>query len=95
MEVSRGHIVLIVLCLLVGLALLYAGTLGGLGLMWIGAGGYFVIIATGVGLRVMGRLLEGRAAQLLTGRFVGKVVFWSMAGLMLLLIVMAALDGGR
>jgi hypothetical protein len=41
---------MVVVCLLLGAALLYAGTLGGLGMLWTVGGGYFVVISIAAGL---------------------------------------------
>jgi hypothetical protein len=89
MEVTGGHILLIVLCLLVGTALIYAGTVGKSDLRLLAGGGYFVITGIAAGLVTMRHLLPRRAGAILTPRLIGKLVFGAAVGWMLLLVIVS------
>jgi len=95
MEVTGKRILFVVLCLLVGSALLYVGSMGQRDLRWTMAGGYFVIVGIGAGLTLMGRMLPGRAGAILTSRLAAKVAFWAMIAMMLLLVFASFGDQGR
>jgi len=86
MEVTRGHIVLIVLVLLVGSALMYMGTVGDLDLRLVVGGGFFVIMGMAAGLLTMGHMLPGRAGAILRSMRLIRLVFWGTVGLMMLVI---------
>jgi len=86
MEVTRGHIVLIVLVLLVGSALMYMGTVGGSDLRLVVGGGFFVIMGMAAGLLTIGHLLPGRAGAILRNIRLIRLVFWATVGLMMLVI---------
>jgi hypothetical protein len=86
MEVSRLRILFIVLCLLVGSALLYVGTVGQTDMRLVVGGAYFVIVGIGAGLLTMGHLLPGRAGEILRDLRVTRLIFWAIVALMILLI---------
>ena len=56
---------LTVLCLLLGSALLYMGTVGDSDLRLVVGGGFFVVMGIGAGLLTIGHLLPGRAGAVL------------------------------
>ena len=88
-EVSRQRILFIVLCLLVGSALLYVGTVGDSDLRLVVGGGFFVVMGIGAGLLMIGHLLPGRAGAALRDIRVIRLVFWTAVGLMVLVIAVS------
>jgi hypothetical protein len=64
MKITPAHVLMPILCLVVGIALLYVGLYRAWGLVWAVAGGFFITVALGVGVLTLAWVLPGPAAPM-------------------------------
>ena len=65
MKMTRGHVLMPILSIVMGVLLIALGTSAGWGLVWAMGGGFFVVFGVGAMLLAAAWVLPGRAGEFL------------------------------
>jgi hypothetical protein len=65
MKITRGHVLMPILCIVLGVVLIILGTSAGWGLVWAMGGGFFVVFGVGALVLVLAWVLPGRSGGFL------------------------------
>jgi hypothetical protein len=86
MKVTPAHILMPILCIMVGIALVCVGLFGGWGLVWAAGGGFFVTVGIGAGLLTLAWMLPGRAGIILQRPIVNVLILCAVVAMMALTV---------
>ena len=86
MKITSSHIVLPIVCILVGTVLVYLGLCMGWGLVWVAGGGFFIVVGIGAGLLTSAWTLPGRVGAFLRRPFVGILILIAVILMMVITV---------
>jgi hypothetical protein len=86
MNITAAHIVMPIVCIMVGLSLIYMGLFAGWGLVWAMGGGFFVTIGVGAVLLTLAWVLPGSLGALLRRPVVSIVIVGVVLAMMALTV---------
>lgn len=95
MRITPAHVLMPVLCLAVGIALVYVGLSGGWGLVWAVGGGFFITVGVGAGVLTLAWVLPGPAGAMLRRPIVSIVILCAVVGMMALTVYIGIISRGR
>jgi hypothetical protein len=85
-RITPAHVLMPVLCLAVGMALVYVGLSGGWGLVWAAGGGFFITVGVGAGVLTLTWVLPGPAGAMLRRPIVSILILCAVVGMMALTV---------
>ncbi len=92
MKITRGHVLMPILCIVLGVVLIILGTSAGWGLVWTMGGGFFVVFGVGALVLVLAWVLPGRAGGFLRRPIVSILIVGAIL-IMMSLTVWVGLAG--
>jgi hypothetical protein len=92
MEITPAHVLLPILCIVVGIVLIYVGLFGGWGLVWAVGGGFFITVGIGAGVLTLAWVLPGKAGTLLRHPIVSVAILCAVVGMMVLTVYVGILS---
>lgn len=95
MKVTPAHILMPILCIMVGIALVCVGLFGGWGLVWAAGGGFFVTVGIGAGLLTLAWVLPGQAGTILRRPIVSILILGAVVAMMALTVCMGIVSRVR
>ncbi len=95
MQITPTHILMMVLSIVVGVALIYAGLFAGWGLVWASGGTFFIAIGVAAGLLTLAWNLPGRVGAILRRPLVSILILGIILTLMALTVYLGIVGGGR
>jgi hypothetical protein len=87
MKITRGHVLMPILCIVLGVVLIILGTSAGWGLAWVMGGGFFVVFGLGALALALAWVLPGPAGEFLRRPIVSIVIVGAILVMMLLTVV--------
>jgi hypothetical protein len=95
MKITPTHVLMMILSIVVGVALVYAGLFAGWGLVWASGGTFFIAIGVGAGLLALAWNLPGRVGAILRRPLVSILILGTILTLMALTVYVGIIGGGR
>lgn len=95
MKITPAHIVMLIVCIVVGIALIYVGLFAGWGTVWAMGGGFFVIIGIGAALLTLAWAIPGRAGAVLRHPVVSILILGAVVTMMALAVYTGMIGGDR
>jgi hypothetical protein len=95
MKITLARILMMLLSIVVGVALVYAGLFAGWGLVWASGGIFFIAIGLGAGLLTLAWNLPGRVGAILRRPLVSILILGTILTLMALTVCLGIVGGGR
>ena len=86
MRITPAHFLMPILCLGVGIALIYFGLFRAWGPVWAAAEGFFITVGLGAGVLTLAWVLPGPAGALLRRPIVSIVILGAVVGMMALTV---------
>jgi hypothetical protein len=95
MKITPAHILMPILCMLVGIVLIYLGTSVGWGSVWAMAGGFFITVGIGAILLTLAWVLPGQLGALLRRPIVSVLILGAILVMMALTVWVGIANRGR
>ena len=95
MKITAVHILMPILCIVVGMVLVYVGLSRGWGLVWAVGGGFFVTVGVGAGLLTLAWMLPGRAGAILRRPIVSILILCAIVAMMALTVCTGIVSRGQ
>jgi hypothetical protein len=86
MKITREHVLMPILCIVLGVVLIVLGTSAGWGLVWAMGGGFFVVFGVGALVLMLAWVLPGRAGMFLRRPIVSILIVSAILTMMSLTV---------
>jgi hypothetical protein len=94
-KITLVHVLMPILCLVVGAVLVYVGLFRAWGLVWAVAGGFFITVGLGAGVLTLAWVLPGPAGAILRRPIVSIVILCAVVAMMALTVYVGIVSRGR
>jgi hypothetical protein len=95
MKITPAHVLMPILCLGVGIALIYVGLYRGWGSVWAVVGGFFITVGLGAGVLTLAWVLPGPGGAILRRPIVSIVILGAVVAMMALTVYVGIVSRGR